>query len=920
MKTLDFKKLKMKTSKNKTATILLAAFLMISMMASLVLVPVKGQFQEITPPAGSTVPSYAFLNIAPNPAGVGQTVTLDMFLASPLLTSEGATNMTIVETTPSGTITTLGPFTSDATGGTYTTFIPETTGNYTFQFFYGGQKMTNGLYTGPSQTTVQTLVVQQSQIPLSSYPITPLPTNYWQTPVTAENSQNWYAITGPWLGYGSVTFASTGGYNNTGNYNPYTQDVLSGHVLWTKPWAVGGLAGGDLGGTELSNFWSTSQYWPKFAPVIMNGILYSTWYTTTTGYSNGITAINLYNGQTLWTLNTTNPLLCGMETQWKTINMYGVIGPYIVTSGTLPGVNDGTTIGPYGPAAATEFNLYDALTGTYVLSIVNGTASPTLTTDANGNIIGYYTYSTPGTVTTYGTTPATGGFPTVTGKVTITPTSPPYVVEWNMSNALAAIGAPGQSQAWGWSPPTGSVVNFAYGNMWATPMANTTTDTGATLNNGQLAYATQINGIGGMLTNNAVVLTGGFTTGQGTGGEQDGWLIVSAKDATTGATLFAKNYTYPTVGALLPFTRTIVQVTDGEIIICNQVNNQVVAINARTGNIDWKTTLQGSNGATPNLYNVFGIAIRNGPGMSVYEGFGGDIWGVNDTTGNIMWYTNTTAILGNPGIETPYGIWPLWVFGCTCVSNGVAYLPVGHEYNPPLFHGAQLLALNLTNGNLMWSELDFSVESTSIAQGIILSRNAYDNQIYAMGKGPSAMTVTAPDVGVTTATPITITGTIIDVSAGATQEAVKANFPNGLPCVSDASQSHWMEYVYQQQPFPTGATGVTVTLSVIDSNNNFRTIGTTTSDTSGHYAFTWIPDIPGNYTLIASFAGSNSYYGSTTETNFYASSPATTTTPSATAQSNLATTSTVVTGIVAIIIVIIIIGVVLALLMMRKRP
>ena len=152
----------MKTLKNKTLTLLIAAFLMISMTASLALVPVKGQFAEIAPPAGSTVPSYAFLNIAPNPAGIGQTVTLDMFLASPLLTSEGATNMTIVETTPSGTTTTLGPFTSDATGGTYTTIVPETIGNYTFQFFYSGQIMANGLYTGPSQTGVETLVVQQT--------------------------------------------------------------------------------------------------------------------------------------------------------------------------------------------------------------------------------------------------------------------------------------------------------------------------------------------------------------------------------------------------------------------------------------------------------------------------------------------------------------------------------------------------------------------------------------------------------------------------------------------------------------------------------------------------------------------------------------------------------------------------------------
>ncbi|MCW4048088.1 MAG: hypothetical protein NWE99_11110, partial [Candidatus Bathyarchaeota archaeon] len=258
----------------RKVTIAIALFLIFSMAASLLLLPgALCQFPSNFPPAGSTVPSYAFLNIAPNPAGVGQTVTLNMFLASPLLTSEPAVNFTIVETTPSGTTTTLGPFTSDTTGGTYTTIIPDRVGNYTFQFFYGGQTLYNGIITAPSHTDVQTLVVQEEPIPLSYYPITPLPTSWWQTPVTAENVQNWYAIAGPWLGLGQVTFASTGGYNNTGNYNPYTPDVLSGHVLWTKVWAEGGVSG--LSNNEESgHYWSTSQYWPKFAPVIINGIMY----------------------------------------------------------------------------------------------------------------------------------------------------------------------------------------------------------------------------------------------------------------------------------------------------------------------------------------------------------------------------------------------------------------------------------------------------------------------------------------------------------------------------------------------------------------------------------------------------------------------------------------------------------------------
>jgi hypothetical protein len=87
-----------------------------------------------------------------------------------------------------------------------------------------------------------------------------------------------------------------------------------------------------------------------------------------------------------------------------------------------------------------------------------------------------------------------------------------------------------------------------------------------------------------------------------------------------------------------------------------------------------------------------------------------------------------------------------------------------------------------------------------IAYGIMIILNAYDNQIYAYGKGPSAITVTAPSGGVTTATPITISGSVIDNSAGSQQEAVASSFPNGVPAVSDVSQTAWMEYVYMQQP------------------------------------------------------------------------------------------------------------------------
>ena len=364
------------------------------------------------------------------------------------------------------------------------------------------------------------------------------------------------------------------------------------------------------------------------------------------------------------------------------------------------------------------------------------------------------------------------------------------------------------------------------------------------------------------------------------------------------------------------------QIQNGLFINVNMYNDAVIANDVRTGKTVWTSTLKGENGAAPSYYDIFNLKTYNGPdGIVYFEGFGGDLWAYNTTTGTQLWYTNTTQLFGNPGIETPYGIWPLWVFSCSAMDNNLAYFAVGHEYNPPLFHGAQLFALNNTDGSLVWSTLDMSIESTSISDGILLSRNAYDNQIYAFGKGPSAITVNAPSVGVTTATPITITGTITDISPGSKQSAVALNFPNGLPCVSDASQSHWMEYVYQQQPIPANATGVPITLSVLDSNNNYRTIGTTTSNTLGTYGFTWTPDIPGTYTIYASFGGSNSYYPSSAATTIYAGSIATTA-PTATTQTNLATTGDLMTYVlasaIAIIIVIAIVGV-LIVMMMRKH-
>ena len=879
--------------KNKSVMILLATLLILSMTASMILSP--NALGQVYPPKGTHIPTYAYLNVSPNPAGIGQTVTLNFFLATPMETVEYAVNMTIKETTPDGTTKTLGPFTSDLTGGSFTTVTPDQIGTYTFQFFYGGQTLSTvsqwaGLINDPSNSSIVSLTVQQEPASHTAYPFTPLPTSYWQTPVTAQNVQNWYTLTGAWLGYGANSFAATGTYNVSCSFNPYTASVNSGHVLWTKPWAEGGVVGGDFGGNEQdSHYWSTSQYEPKYAPVVMNGILYSTWYTTTTAYSNGIKAVDLYTGQDLWVINTTNALRCGMNINAKMINQYGVVGPYIWTTGTLPASDTGG-IPCTSQAGTTQWNMYDGLTGKYVLSVANGSAL-TLRTDEVGDMIGYFINNTAGTEMTH---------PTWSQNVPITNTGP-HLTAVNMT---VAMGQSGQQ----WNPSVNTLRNMSSGIMWSTPIA--TNISGAAIN-----PALSVNSI----TGNEVVLTGGFVHGQGVGGETPGWLVVATMDVNTGAQVITQNITYAQTLALLPFTRTTEIYGDGLILIANDVNYVVAAFDTRTGTKVWEKTLTGLNGGEPNHYDLFSLKPYFGNGVIFWEGLGGDLWCQDVKDGSLRWYTNTTQLIGDPGIETPYDIWPLWVFTSSCVSNDVAYFAVGHEYNPPLFHGAQLLAVNTTNGKLVWSELDTSVTSTEISYGIVLSLNAYDNQVYAFGKGPSAVTVSAPTVGVTTKTPMTMTGTVMDVSAGANQNAVAANFPNGLPCISDESQSKWMEYVYQQQPKPTHALGVLVTISVVDSNHNERVIGTTTSDDSGSFGFTWTPDIAGDYQIKATFAGSESYYPASATTYAYASDVATTA-PTAVPQQGLATSSELLTylaaGVIAIIIAIAIVG----LLILRKHP
>lgn len=235
----------------------------------------------------------------------------------------------------------------------------------------------------------------------------------------------------------------------------------------------------------------------------------------------------------------------------------------------------------------------------------------------------------------------------------------------------------------------------------------------------------------------------------------------------------------------------------------------------------------------------------------------------------------------NSEFYTPYGVYPILV-GAT--ADGKLYLDTTeHSPNSPMWKGAKVRAINATSGEELWTLYGFGNNmyggNTPVADGYLTFLNTYDMQIYSVGKGPSALTVSAPDVAAAFRQPVVIRGSVTDIAAGTKQNEQAARFPNGVPAVSDASQTAWMEYVYQQKPKPTDTVGVPVTLNVIDSNGNFRSIGTATSDSSGMFTYTWTPDIPGLYTVVAIFAGSESYYPSSAESSFTVTEAAPTASP-----------------------------------------
>jgi outer membrane protein assembly factor BamB len=335
-----------------------------------------------------------------------------------------------------------------------------------------------------------------------------------------------------------------------------------------------------------------------------------------------------------------------------------------------------------------------------------------------------------------------------------------------------------------------------------------------------------------------------------------------------------------------------------------------------TGEQLWESEPEPQNNYYTMISNIY-------QGKLLTAGYGGVILAYNITTGEIVW--NYTA--SNVGFESPYGNYPINMFA---IADGKIYTLTGeHSITQPMWRGPNLRCINATDGSEIFKILMFSANGGAhltgqyfqMADGHLVGLNFFDNQIYCFGKGDSATTVSAPQLIPTVGDGVMLTGTVTDQTpTGRRNTNDKFDFSlKGTPAISDEDQAAWMEYMFMQQGKPENAKGVEVILETLDPNGNFYEIGRTTSDMNGNYGLKFTPEVPGDYQIFATFAGSKSYGASSSSTYMsVAEMPQASPTPTPAPPYGQTADSTILPATIGIIIAIVAIGAVL-ILMLRKR-
>jgi outer membrane protein assembly factor BamB len=829
-KTLGEKNLKTSknfvTNKTKAATITLV--LALTIPAILATLPIVGAHD---PPW--EVPTWCYISVTNNPIGVGQTTYLFFWLNHFPRTAIGAYGdrwtFTVEVTKPDGSIETLGPFTSDPVGTGFAPYTPAQLGTYNFVAIFHEHTLTgepfppgtSGLYFGtpyvndtylastsdPFQLTVQ-------EDPIEAWEEPPLPTEYWERPINTMNRE-WDVLAANWLAGAAQNVGPTSNFN-------YGTGPESAHIMWATPFWAGGIMDkrfGDIG--YQTAHYSGLSFEP---PIILNGKIY---YNVGSHPREGWYCLDLYTGEELYFHNTTGPVTGVLGTQEMSgpaFDPEGSISGESLAFGQIYNYDSPNQHGgfPYlwstsHPTEPNTWMMFDAYSGSYICSIENvpSWASSALVYGKEGSILAYNLDTTNNLLQCWNTSRAIW-----------------YREQWNTN------------QYWMWRP----YLNYTFGGIYGYSLNVSIPDVQ-----------------GSMLA----VREGQFVIG-GTSGkhndtyvEQGNLWALSLKPGEEGTLLWNKTFTPPlgvpdTAECLFGagiMTGPTVDPEDGVFLFSQSITRERWGFSLDTMEMLWGPTEPEAS------MNYYGMEENIYDGKLFSYGYSGELIAYNITTGEKLW----TYTAKQEGFESPYGNYPI---GIACIADGKIYL-TSSEHSPtqPLWRGSYLRCIDANTGTELWKINNWGLgsgsgASTVIADGYIVSLNAYDNRIYCYGKGPSATTVTGPETSVPLGEEVLIQGTVTDLSAGTKQGEQAARFPNGVPAVADEYMSEWMEYLYMQQSCPESYTGVPVKLEAFGEDGSYIDIGWITSDPYGNFKYTWAPSDEGLYTIMATFEGSDSYWGS----------------------------------------------------------
>jgi hypothetical protein len=353
-----------------------------------------------------------------------------------------------------------------------------------------------------------------------------------------------------------------------------------------------------------------------------------------------------------------------------------------------------------------------------------------------------------------------------------------------------------------------------------------------------------------------------------------------------------------------------------DFVILDPTNSVFNCYSMLTGNLLWTSTSFSDN-TWATTWTVYWSETNDLNNMYI-QFSDGTMRAYSLTDGHEVWRSTAVASTEYPNNAVPF-------VTSLILADGKLYGFAGYssQYKiNPISRFALMICINATNGNTVFIG-NGGLRDSAVADGYLIATGDLDGNLYALGQGTTSTSVTAQQqVGGS----VLIQGSVLDKSPASSSADVASKYPDGVPAISDDNMSVWMDYLHMQNATllntPPAVNGVPVSLTAVDPNGNYITIGTVTSDGSGSFMYQWTPTTAGLYKVYATFAGSNSYFSSYAETGATVATVVSTTTPAPTATSapsNLATTSDLMTyivvGVIAMIIAIAIVGA----LILRKK-